>query len=266
MEDTTGNMYAIKTFWGVVHYEFFMQIRRRSMWITFGCMTLLLFRIVPSVSFNARTLASMPLLQLAATATLSTNWLAPLGVGIFLADRLPRDRGTGVEELLNTLPGSLCVRMLGKYFGSLLAVMVPAFLMYCLVVGVLVYYTQNVLVILYALFCYSVIALPGILFVAAFSLACTSVMWVPLYQFLFFGYWFWGNMFGPGLGLPTLSNTILTPIGSFIGAGLFHASFFAWTQGATPLQGIESLVVLLLIPILVLVVLDRLLKWERARA
>jgi ABC-2 type transport system permease protein len=258
-------MYAIKTFWGVFRYEFLMQIRRRSIWIAFACMTVLLVRIVPDVSFNSGTLASMPLLQVAATITLATSWLAPLGVGIFLADRLPRDRSMGVEELLSTLPGSLSSRMLGKYFGSLFAVMVPAFLMYCLVIGALVYFTRSVLVIPYALLCYSVIVLPGILFVAAFSLACTSVMWVPLYQFLFFGYWFWGNMFA-GAGLPSLSKTILTPIGSFIGAGLFNASFFPWAQGVTPLQGVESLVVLLVVPMLVLIVLDRFLKWEQARA
>lgn len=260
-------MYAMKTFWGVLRYEFLMQIRRRSIWIAFACMTLLLIRTGSGVPLILGTsLEATPLLQLAALFTLEANWLAPLGVGIFLADRLPRDRSTGVEELLNTLPGSLSTRLLGKYFGSLLAVLVPAFLMYCVLLGFLVYYTRTALVIPYALLCYSVIALPGILFVAAFSLACTSVMWVPLYQFLFFGYWIWGNMLSPDMGLPTLSNTILTPIGSFIGAGLFHARFFAAVQGATLLQGIESLVALLIIPALVLFVLDRFLKWERARA
>ena len=35
--------------------------------------------------------------------------------------------------------------------------------------------------------------LPGLLFVAAFSVSCPVILWVPLYQFLFVGYWFWGR-------------------------------------------------------------------------
>jgi hypothetical protein len=43
----------------------------------------------------------LPTLQLAAPGALLTNWLAPLGVGIFLADRQPRDRQTRFAALLD---------------------------------------------------------------------------------------------------------------------------------------------------------------------
>jgi hypothetical protein len=90
-------------------------------------------------------------------------------------------------------------------------------------------------------------------------------MWVPLYQFLFVGYWFWGNMLGPRQGLPTLSNTILTPRGGFIAAGLFGLPPVNGAPVATPLAGIASLLLLLLIPLLVMLLFYRVLRWEQLR-
>jgi len=110
-----------------------------------------------------------------------------------------------------------------------------------------------------------VIVLPGMLFIAAFSLACPAVIWVPLYQFLFFGYWFWGNLLSPNTGLPTLSGTILTPIGGFISRGLFGVSSVGFAKEGTQVEGIASLLALLGIAVLVLVVLERLLSWYQAR-
>src|SRR5260370_19208210 len=69
------------------------------------------------------------------------------------------------------------------------------------------------------------IVLPGLLFVAAFSIACPAILWVPLYEFLFVGYWFWGNALSPTrTGIQTLSQTILTPIGTYISAGMLAVS------------------------------------------
>jgi ABC-2 type transport system permease protein len=259
-------MKQIPIFLGVLKYEFKMQIRRRSLWFAFACFAFLIIRTVLNGFNNPERLPiNMPLVRMVAYLTIITNWLAPLGVGIFLADRLPRDRRTKVEELLNTLPGTLSTRLAGKYLGSTLAVLVPAFAMYCIVVGTIIYYTHNVLAIPIALLTYLTIVIPGILFIASFSLACTSIMWVPLYQFLFVGYWFWGNLFSPEIGIPTLSPTILTPIGGFISAGFFGASSMPWTNDASLLQGIASLLLLLAIAALVMVILHTYLRWQQAR-
>ncbi len=259
-------MKQIPIFLGVLKYEFTMQIRRRSLWIAFICFAFLITRTVLN-GFNnpERIPINTPLLRLVAYLTIITNWLTPLGIGIFLADRLPRDRRTKVDELLNTLPGTLSARLAGKYMGSTLAALVPAFALYCIVIGAIVYHTHNLLAIPAALLTYVTIVIPGILFIAAFSLACTSVLWVPLYQFLFVGYWFWGNLFSPESGIPTLSPTILTPIGGFISAGFFGASAMPWTNGASLSQGIASLLLLLGIAALVMVILHTFLKWQQAR-
>ncbi len=259
-------MNSINVIWGVMRYEFRMQIRRPALWLTYVCFALLIGRTVTS-QLQSPYLATLhySMLQLIATVTLITNLFAPLGVGIFLADRLPRDRRMRVDELLNTLPGTLRMRLLGKYLGCTLATLVPAFLVYLITLSIVVWQFHTWTVIPLGLLCYAGIVLPGMLFVAAFSLACPRWIWVPLYQFLFFGYWFWGNIFPPAYGLPTLSGTILTPFGSFISAGLFHASFLGWTANASMTDGVASLVALLGVAVLVNVALYYLLKWEQAR-
>lgn len=259
-------MNSLKITWGALRYEFLMQIRRPALWLTFLGFALLIARSAISQLSDPRFIAMhLSTLQLAAILTLLTNWLAPLGVGIFLADRLPRDRRTRVDELLNTLPGTLRMRVLSKYLGATLASLIPAFLLYLLILGFAVWLTGNFLLIPLGLFCYVVVALPGMFFVAAFSTACPAVIWVPLYQFLFFGYWFWGNLLSPNSGLPTLNGTILTPIGSMIGASFFGISSFGGVKPSPVINGVASIAALLGLAVLVLVALYQFLKWEQAR-
>lgn len=262
-------MNSWKILWGVLRYEFLMQIRRPALWLTFLLLALLDIRLVigQAVELHNPAFAAIhpSTLQLAATLVVLTNWLAPLGVGILIADRLPRDRRIRVEEVLNSLPGTLKMRVLGKYLGTLLASLVPSFLLYLMIVSIAVWQFGDPGLIPAALPCYVLIVLPGMCFVAAFSLALPVVIWVPLYQFLFFGYWFWGNMLVPGYGLPTLSGTILTPIGSFIAASFFGISSYGGIKPSPPIYGVSSIVALVGIAALVLVALYQFLSLERAR-
>jgi hypothetical protein len=252
--------------WGVIRYEFKMQARRRSLWIVFAGIALIMLAAIPGNVINSgRNLQGMSLLQQVAAVTLDINWLPALGIGVFLADRFPRERSNRVDELFESMVGTLNTRLAGKYLGCLLATLLPAFLAYCFAIIFLAFSKHTLLVLPLSLITYTVIVVPGVCFVTAFTLACTSLMWVPLYQFFFIGYWFWGNMLGPKNGLPTLSTTILTPRGSFIAAGLFGISPLNWTQGTTPLPGIASLLLLLLIPLLVMLLFYRYLRWQQSR-
>jgi hypothetical protein len=129
------------------------------------------------------------------------------------------------------------------------------------------WHTLNVLPI--ALASFSAIVIPGVMFIGAFSIACTAILWVPLYQILFVGYWFWGNLL-PNVGIPTLSTTILTPVGGNMCTGFFNPQgregvCSPGIQGATALLGAESILLLLGTAILVIVVLIGYLKWQQAR-
>jgi ABC-2 type transport system permease protein len=66
---------------------------------------------------------------------------------------------------------------------------------------------------------------PPIFFVGAFSIACTTLLWAPLYQFLFVGYWLWTNL-NPGEAIPTLNATLLSPAENYVITGFFHFSAF----------------------------------------
>ncbi|MFL5664817.1 MAG: hypothetical protein ACJ8BW_26245, partial [Ktedonobacteraceae bacterium] len=72
------------------------------------------------------------------------------------------------------------------------------------------------------------------------------------------------NWLGARTGIPTLSETILTPVGTYISSGFFGDSLFP-VQNATVWQGIESMLLLLGIAAFVMIVLWSYLKWQQLR-
>src|SRR5579872_2241297 len=262
-------MSQLAIFSGVMRYEYRMQIRRRSLWITYAVFMLLLGAIL--FGNDSSTIykiivhpGAVPLSEAVVYWATIINYHLPIVVGIMIADRLPRDRRTKVQELLTTTPAMLSARVLGKYLGSMLGAISPLVLIYIGSIVYILYQTHNIMAIPLAIAAFATVALPGLLFISAFSLACTSVMWVSLYQFLFVGYWFWGNLFPPNRGIPTLSNTLLLPLGGNAAMGLFGVQS-SNIDHATVMQGVASIVLLLGIATLVMVALLYLLKWQQAR-
>ena len=256
-------------FLGMVRYEFRMQIRRRSLWITFAAFTVYAFLVSTNgvnyyINEIKHGLVSTSLLQVVAGITSNGQQLLPLVVGCLLADRLKRDQRIRVDELLDTTSASLHMRLLGKYVGSLLASLVPLLLVYALFQGFVLVISHNLLVIPYFLLTFLTISLPGLLFVAAFSIAIPLIMPVALYQFLFTCYWLWGNLFIKQHVLPTISRSILTPSGIIIANGFFHTEGETIGVSTAP-EAIASLLLLLGCTALMLYVLWGGLRWRQAR-
>jgi hypothetical protein len=155
--------------------------------------------------------------------------------------------------------------MIGKYLGSTLATLVPVFAFYMLGVGFILFQAQSIMALPLSLIVFAVVTLPGILFISAFSIACPAILWVPLYQFFYVGYYFWGNELGPRTGIPTLSNTILTPIGGYMARGIFGVNVDGLSSAATPLLGVASIIAMVGVAIFVLFALWGYLKWQLAR-
>ena len=257
---------------GALNYEFRMQIRRRAVWITLillMCLLLaLFFRQLATIQIILGSnplfhLSDYPLIDSLVQWGYAGNRLLPIGVGVLLADRLVRDRRTRVDELLTTLPASLGGRLLGKYLGSMLATLVPVFAFYTLGVIFILVQTHNLLVLPLSLLVFAALTLPGMLFVSAFSVALPILIWVPLYQFLFVGYYFWGNELGTHTGIPTLSGTILTPIGGFMARGLFGIQVSELTITAS--QGAASILTLVGLSALVMFALCFYTRWQQSR-
>lgn len=262
-------MHQLSILGGVIHYEYRMQIRRKALWITFACFLLFLAALVLS---NAGSQLYQSLLHLNRYPILTpvviwtgiVNYIFPIAIGCLLADRLPRDKRTRVDELFSAMPGAMSTRLVGKFLGCTLAALTPLAIIYAAGLGVILYQTQNLMALPLGLATFAAIVLPGNFFIGAFSIACPAIIWVPLYQFLFVGYWFWGNLLPAGRGIPTLSGTILTPAGGYASSGFFGSSL-TQIQQATAMQGVESIFLLLALASFVMILLWSLLKWQQAR-
>jgi len=214
---------------GTIAYEFRMQIRRLSVWL----MLLATGALSLSVMISGR-LVSTRVESTASTAEQVAEWafvaqlLLPIGFGVLLADRVPRDRRLHTDELLAAMPIPDWATLAGKYLGGFAATLVPIVLVYTAGLAWLASYTGDTATVLgIGIPSFVVVNLPGLLFVAGFSIVCPIVFSVPVYQFLFVGYWFWGNLLSPQV-LPTISNTWLTPIGK-----VARSAFIAPLPGET---------------------------------
>ncbi|GHO81226.1 hypothetical protein KSD_89970 [Ktedonobacter sp. SOSP1-85] len=262
-------MKQLASFLGAFSYEFRMQIRRPALWIT---MTIIVFLILASTGRSTFLVSYAQHVNKQSSTSTLVVWmdflsiLLPIGIGLMMADRLYRDRKTQVEELFTSLPNALSSRLLGKYLGGLGAASLPLFTIYMLGVLYILFQTGDWLVLPQAVAVFALVSLPGLLFISAFSLACPRVMWVPLYQFLFVGYWFWGNLLH-NPQIPSLSYTLLTPIGDNLSRAFFPGRDQLFiSSNPTPLvNGFISLGLLVGLAALVLIVLVALMKWQQAQ-
>jgi ABC-2 type transport system permease protein len=250
---------------GASRYEFRMQLRRRALWITIFALAAMF--LAPERRFWS-VAPEMSLGEVVGRWAIAVNLLLPIAVGTLLADRFPRDRRTHVDELFETLPVSSGARLWGKYLGSTAATIVPYVVIYLAGLGHILFVRHDLRAIPLGLAAFLTINLPGLLFIASFSVACPVILWAPLYQFLFVGYWFWGNLMVPQV-MPTLSQTWLAPIGWNTLFGFFHGDLNAYGQSLgtrTVRDGIASMALLLGCAVIPLVAADWYLRWRQAHA
>ncbi|GCE23535.1 hypothetical protein [Dictyobacter kobayashii] len=220
-------MNSISVIGGTLRYEFSMQIRRRAVWLVLLLMSAFIFILWyafagPDLLHGYYShgpdhptpvwVAPQPrdaVLYLAQFAA----WFFPIGCGLMLADRIARDYTLHVNEILDTFPGPLGARLLGKYIGSTLATLLPALLIYSLGIGYIFSQAPDPQLIPLALEAFLAVLLPGILFAAGFSTALPTFIKVPIYQLLFILYWFWANLMSPRFHIPTLVGTMLNATG-----------------------------------------------------
>lgn len=260
-------MYTLTTLWGACIYEFRMQVRRPWLWIAMGLIDLIILGFILRTPGTIELLSHLKKYSLTTTIVYWTNivnYLLPVVFAILIADRLPRDKRTHTQEILSTLPGSSSARLFGKYLGNTLATLLPILLFYSLGIVVIAIQTQNLFAFPLAVATFATIIVPGMFFVGALAIALPAIIWVPLFQFLFVGYWFWGNLYTPR-GIPTISNTILTPAGGYMSRGFFGATVFP-VEHASVLQGLASMFLLLGLSVLILFALSGYQKWQQAHA
>ena len=238
---------------GAARREFRMQIRRRSTWIVTALLAgILLIGSVPHWDRTNTLAADMGIYALL------FNVLLPVVIGSLLADRVVRDSRLGLDELFDSLPASRASRLIGKYAGTVAAALLPAAAVWTIAL-VRPAIHQGWSAIPLGLAAFAAIEVPAVLFVAAFALACPTVLGTPLFRVLFVGYWFWGNLVTANV-MPTLSSTWLSPLGdharlAFFGGGAFaNAQSYAGAHQSIA-AGIGSVAVLLLVAALAMTAL-----------
>jgi hypothetical protein len=214
---------AIAAFCGAVRYEYRMQVRRPAVWIAVALITLLVLgrafagNLVGFQSIPAFFSTAFPL---EANVVAIGGYFLPVVFGILLADRLPREHRLGTLELLESLPVGSGLRLWGKYVGAMAATLLPLLLGYLSLTLVVAVRLHEAGLLAAFLPVFALEALPGLLFVGAFSVGCPAAMPAPLYAVLYTGYWFWGNLVPPSHA-PTISCTPLTPIGKYASIAFF---------------------------------------------
>jgi ABC-2 type transport system permease protein len=247
---------------GTFRYEFTMQLRRPSLWIVFVLVSL----------FIVRSLQNQMVNSVYDTQTAIGGWVMlvtryyPIVVGLLIADRFPRDRTTHVHELFVTTPSSVTARLWGKYLGATSATFAPIAIVYIVGALLIMQARSDFTALPLALVTFIILMGTAAFFVSAFAIACTTLMWPVIFQFLFVGYWFWGNILNPSSGIPTLNGTLLSPQGNYILAGFFPGTISKiedWYITATATQAIESLALLVGCAVAALIIAERWIQWQQ---
>jgi len=231
-----------------------MLIRRWPLWCLPAAVVAIL---LATGGFGFGTASSDPssMARLVGQQAIGVNLLVLVAIGALLADRWVRDRQLGVEELLFATAASPVSRLWGKYLGVVAAAATTLLVVWAVLAARLAIHFGDLSIAGTAALAYLVLVLPGLAFVAAFGLVMPRLVGVRLYQVLFIGYWFWGNLV-PQHVMPTLSGTWLTPIGKYADAGLFaHSSHsLLLTGGGSTAAAYGSIALLAGIAVLLLTV------------
>jgi ABC-2 type transport system permease protein len=217
----------------VIRYEFLMQIRKRSLWISTAVLALTLV-VMQGDRGPMHTPPDTP------ARIVMTNWavllaiLLPIGFGMVLADRLVRDRRLGVGRILDSLPVGPRALVAGKYLGSVGATAVAGLVTLLVAAGVEFALRRDIALFGWAIVAFALVTLPGLLFVGAFAVVVPMLITAPLFRVLFVGYWFWGNLLSP-LFLPSLTGTLICPSGDYAASWLLgERALYAGVDGLLP--------------------------------
>ncbi|MEW6401466.1 MAG: hypothetical protein AB1649_06670 [Chloroflexota bacterium] len=262
-------------FLGVTRHEFSMSIRRPGFWIAYTLICLFYFITILSPSVDGSDDVLNPeqiqtqIWPQAGHIVFMFNIFMPLLAGILAADRMQCDFRTGVRELQRSTPLSMPVYILAKYLGVLVSVLTPmSLLVFATGLSFVAKGLAPVSFLWPLLLAFLSITVPSHAFVVAFSLACPLIMPLRVYQVLFTGYWFWGNLLSPH-AFPTISDTLLNAVGQYQLQGFFGMYFDSThpeDTGFTAPQAVLNLIVLAGCIAIALFVLDRYLRWQARRA
>jgi len=247
-----------------------MSLRRPSFWVAYGllCGFYVVSILIPSMDSASDLIRPGRIWPQAGHIVFMYNIFLPLLAGILAADRVQRDGRAGMRELQRGAPLSNRVYIFAKFAGVLLSVLLPMLVLILASGLALIALGLATPPILWPLLlAFVTIALPSHAFVVSFSMAFPMVLPLRVYQVLFTGYWFWGNMLNPR-AFPTISDTLLNTIGQYPLQAFFGVivdSTGPVQIGFSPAQAAANLAIVLTGALLALLGLVRYLDWLETR-
>jgi len=210
---------------GSLRYEFLMAARRRTLWVATIPLLLLAWALAAtSPGLNHVPTASG---QVGAWAT-AMNLLVTLGVAVALTDRFARTRRRGLGEVLDTTTAGPTRRMLGTLLGALTVALAPTAVGMLVLGGYFALTRGAVTALGWAVLAFVVIIVPAALLATTFAATLGLLLPVPLARVVVVLAWVWATIWNRQiLPIPTLSGTLLSPLGDYPAAGWLHAPPFA---------------------------------------
>ncbi|MGH9129454.1 MAG: hypothetical protein ACRDY2_10960 [Acidimicrobiales bacterium] len=207
--------------WGSLRYELLMAARRKVLWLT----------VVPLALVSLIVGATSPAVAgLHAPAGEVGEWLVfvneltTLGLVVALADRFARTRRRGLVDLLDATPAGPRLRMVGTLVGGLTAALGPVAVGALCVGGYVALQHRDPFALAWAAGGFLVVVLPAALLMATLAATLGLLVPVPVVRVLLLVGWFWATLFDSRiLPLPSITGTVLSPLGDYAAHGWLHA-------------------------------------------
>lgn len=205
--------------------ELVMQWRRRGLWITFACATVLLVLLTVQAAIGLLHLPPNSIYIQQHYTPEAFNNLMVEGVAIYgimffgllasllVVDRLERDRTLGMQEIQGAMPHGSMLYILGKFLGNYVAVCVPTLLAYLLCALLTLLAGWPVVLLARFLLAYLLVFVPASLAAVGLTFWLASFLPVRIVQISFSLLWFY---FNTGLGRFGFGGSIFNPSGLYI--------------------------------------------------
>lgn len=206
---------------GSLHYEYVMAARRRVLWaatVPLLALAVLLAATSPAIQQDQSTSGQV------GEWTTIINLLVTPGIAVALADRFMRTGRRGLTEVLDTTTAGPTLRMVGTLLGSLAAALTPVAIGMLAVGAYLAVERSHAAALSWVVVAFAVIIVPAALLLATFAATLALVVPVPLARVLALLTWGWATVWNTRfIPIPTITGTILSPLGDYGAAGWLHA-------------------------------------------
>ncbi len=234
-------------------YEFRMAVRGRVLWI---CLLPLLGLAILLVLTSPRASGLSSASAKVGVWAVLINVLATAGIGVAMADRVGRVRQLGLADLMAAMPVTYTQRLAGTMAGAIAAALAPVAAV-MLTVGIVVGIVDgDPAAPLWAILAFCTVIVPGTAALSTFATALGSVVPLAAARVVVVLVWLWATLFSTRIvPLPTVTGTVLSPLGDYVAVGWLHADRIWAGQGrpalvspqATGLSATVSLFLLLAI-------------------